>query len=165
MKTKIIVGAIFLVIAYAAFANPNGTGQPVMSALVGIQDAIMALGGEPEQAEKEWYQGHFKIEPSQNDALFIVPAGRQFVLTRLYVYPYGDKGSTLWHLAANETTILNGSIIKYSYTTNQGGMTYKYEHDFPDGCITVDANEVLNTVNEDVGSLDITTIGYFRDMP
>lgn len=172
MKTKITIVAVivlfigyYIVVADTDELNYSGElGSSMASALVGIQNAIVSLA-EPEEPEKEWYHGHFQIAPVQNDALFVVPVGRQFVLKRLYVYPYSDKGSTLWHLAANETSILDGSIINYSYTTNQGGMTYKYEHDFPDGCITVDANEVLNTVNDALTSLNVVVIGYFRDMP
>jgi len=167
MKTKITIVAVVVIIlfvGYTVMANPDNPGRSMVSALSGIQEAILSLAGEPEEAEKEWYHQHFKIDPAQNDALFVVPADRQFVLKRLYAYPY--KGSTLWHLAANEITILPGSIIKYSYQTGtQGGITYKFEHDFPDGCVTIDAEETLNTVNEDITSLDIVVIGYFRAMP
>ncbi len=162
MKTNIIVVAIFLVIAYAAFASPNG--QPVMSALVGIQNAIMTLGDEPEQPEKEWYHERFVIDPCQNDALFIVPEGRQFVLRRLYSAP-DSAHQTDWHLATNETLLLDGSINKYSFALGSN-ITYKFVHDFPDGCITVDANNILNAVNKySSGGLNIIVIGYFQNMP
>ncbi len=165
MKTKIIVMAIFMVVAYAAFANPNGTGQPVMSALVGIQEAIFSLS-EP-MTEKEDYVNHFKVNPAHNDELFIVPEGRQFVIRRLYAANPLQKSSINWHLAADSTIILYGSInLTGAQTGSAGGHIYKFEHDFPDNCLTINSTETFNAVNNETsGALDITVIGYFRAMP
>lgn len=163
MKTKILIVGIVLFIGYAVFAaTTDNPSRSMVSALAGIQDAILSLTAEEPAKEKDWYHGHYKIEPAQNDALFAVPEGRQFVLLRLYSAPEWPY-STDWYLAANETSILDGLINKYSY--EGGKVTYKYEHDFPDGCITVNTKETLNAVNNDTLSLSIMVVGYFRDMP
>jgi len=161
MKTKIIITAIFLTICYATFAGSGDGRFAIIKTLVGIQDAIFSLN-EPE--EKEWHHDHYKIDPNQNDALFVVPAGRQFVIRRLYTAPE-QSHQTDWYLAINEIPLLDGSINKYSFSPGSE-IIYKFEHDFPDGCITVDANEILNAVNNyPLGSLNVIVIGYFRDMP
>lgn len=165
MKTKILVMAIFLVVGYVAIGGTGEPGHSMMSALVGIQDAIMALDDEPEEAEKEWLHEHYKVESVHNDALFIVPAGRQFVVRKLYTAP--DSAHQIdWYLAADDTSILDGSINKYGFEHGTYSTIYKYEHDFPDGCLTIDANETLNAVNNyPQGGLNIIVVGYFRDMP
>lgn len=166
-STKIAVVAIVLLIGYMAVANPGNSGEPghpMTSVLIGIQDAIWSLAEEPEKPKKEWYYRQFEIEPTHNDSLFVVPAGRQFVLLRLYSAP-DTSHQTDWYLAANEVSILDGSINKYSFKAG-AGIGYKFEHDFPDGCITVNTEETLNAVNNyPLGNLHIIVVGYFRDMP
>ena len=158
MKTKLAVVAIVLALAYLVVAQSEPTSQSMLTALMGIQDAIVEA---VEQPEREWYHGNFEIAPSQNDALLVVPIGQQFVLKKLYVCPY--KGNLRWHLAANDTVILPGSIIISTYA--QGSYVYKHEHDFPDDCIIIRSEETLNAVNESDFSLDVIIIGYYQAIP
>ena len=164
MKTRILIVMIVLSVGYMAFANPDSPGRSMMSALSGIQDAILSLTEPEVSAEKEWYHGRFQVAPAQNDSIFVVPAGQQFVLRRLYAHPTHND-ATLWHLAANQTTILYGSINKYSFQTGTGSVIYKFQHDFPDNSVTINSDETLNVVNESGASLDITVIGYYQAMP
>ncbi len=166
MKVKITIAGIVLLIGYMLMAGTNDPGHPMMSALADIQDAILSLSGEPEQV-KENYVNHFKVNPAQNDALFVVPEGRQFVIRRLYASNPLQKSSTNWHLTADSTIILYGSInLTGAQTGSAGGHIYKFEHDFPDNCLTINSTETFNVVNnESSGALNITVIGYFRAMP
>ncbi len=159
MKTKILTIIIVLLVAYAVMASP-GPGRSIMSALSGIQDAIL-VSVEPE-AEKEWYFDHFKVGQSHNDSLFVVPIGRQFVVRRIYAMP-DWKLSLDWHLAADRSLLVDGSINLVG--TGTGGHIYNFKHDFPDNCLTVDSEETLNAVNDGTGTLTMTIIGYFKNMP
>ncbi len=167
MKKNIVLIGVFLLIVWAVVAvGSNGRVSPLASVASALNDISRAIRAsepnEPQVEEKEWYHGHFEINPSQNDAIFVVPVGRQFVLRRLYAMP-NWKLSTNWYLAADDTSILDGSVNLTG--TGPGGHTYKFQHDFPDNCLTVDANETFNTVNNDSSSLEVTVIGYFKNMP
>ena len=163
MKVKIAVLVIVLAIGYIVMANTENP-RSMGSALSGIQEAILGLSGEPEIEAKEWYVDNFIISPAQNDSLFVVPANRQFVIRRLYAIP--ETLSVDWHLAADQASILDGSInLVGTQTGSAGGHIYSFKHDFPDGCLTVDSNETLNVVNSSSSGLTVTIIGYYRAMP
>ncbi len=173
----ILVVVMFLIVAatlslptVVATTNSNTPSYSVLTALQGIQDALVALS-ETELVNSaasdvngvvvEGYCDYGVTAEDANRAVFTVPAGRQFVLRKLYVRHREKAIWALWHLSVDGDILIDGGIVHESEGIKKG------VHDFPDNCIVIDAGETLRAVNEmsEDGTyiLKITIIGYFRD--
>ena len=173
MKAKIVLVAI-VVVALALAASPSLTATPnsntpsysVSEALQGIQEAVSSLAvasttKEVNSVATEGYCEYIETAEDSNQVVLIVPAGRQFVLRKLYARHREKSIWDLWHLEVDGNVLIDGGIIHELYGQKKGA------HDFPDNCVVINAGETLRAVNEmtEDGSytLKTTIIGYFRD--
>ena len=174
MKAKIVLVVAVIVTAavtlslspLAATPNSNTPSYSVLAALQGIQEAVSSLNvAEPaKDVNSVAVVGYCRSAVTAEDAyqaVFTVPAGRQFVLRKLYVRHREKAIWDLWHLSVDGDILIDGGIVHESEGIKKG------VHDFPDNCIVSDAGETLSTVNEmsEDGTYILTTtiIGDFRD--
>ncbi len=168
MKTPLLIIFVCIVGLTFVYLAP----RPVISASPTTNDYLvdiaMAIASISSDSPKQWKPYHWVIPGTtlagdkylmSVEALLTVPPGQSFVIRRLYVAPM-FRQSQNWSLAADATTLVDGSINLAS--TGPGGHTYKFQHDFPDGCLVVDANETLNCVNGETSSISMTVLGYYE---
>jgi hypothetical protein len=147
-------------------AEPTGQPHSVLTALQGIQDALITLAEQPpvmgvktageidpNATTIEGYCGDLELVADSNQVVFTVPLGRQFVLRKLYVYHKTSQVTHLWQLTADDAVLVPGSIAAFG----QG------VHDFPDNCVIVNAGETLKAVNDWSYVFHATIIGYLRN--
>lgn len=168
-RTNLVLVLLVAVIFFGlANANPNALPHSILTALQGIQEAILALS-EPEQEVEDNMEGYCKyleIVANSNQVVFTVPAGEQFVLRKL-ISGYPERLSLInWNLSVNDEIFIDGIINRSSCQVGPNGIVvYKLEHNFPDKCVTINAGEILKIINEEEGFvLKTTIIGYFQDI-
>ena len=176
MRAKILI--VFVVIVtivvtfslppLAATTNSNAPSYSVEMALQGIQEAVSSLAAteppapEADSVAVEGYCVPTVTAEDSNRVVFTVPAGKQFVLRKLYVRHKEKNIWDSWHLSVDGDVLIDGGIVYEGYNMPRRGI-----HNFPDNCVVIDAGETLSTVNEmsedGTYTLKTTIIGYFRD--
>lgn len=158
----LLVATIFFGLANA---GPDAPPHSIIAALQGIQEALLALS-EPEQkndVDTEGYCEYFETVEGSNQIAFIVPLEREFVLRKLYIAHRAGYLNTKWQLMVDDNIFVDGSIMY----VGTGGENISGVHNFPDGCLVINAGETLKIINKifDEGFfLKTTIIGYFRDI-
>ena len=174
MKAKIVI-VVFLILTVvvtfslpplAATPNSNTPSYSVLTALQGIKDAVTSLAAaeaapEANSVAVAGYCIPTVIAEDSNQVVFTVPAGRQFVLRKLYVRHSDNFIRDYWHLSVDGDVLIDGGIVYESNGIKKG------THNFPDNCVVIDAGKTLSAVNEmsedGTYTLKTTIIGYFRD--
>ncbi len=177
MKANLILLAVLVAVFVAWVAIPPLTATPnsntpsysVSEALQGIQEAVSSLATASTTKEKEvnsvateGYCEYIETAEDSNQVVLIVPAGRQFVLRKLYVRHREKAIWDYWHLSVDGDVLIDGGIVYELSDSPRHGA-----HDFPDNCVVIDAGKTLRAVNEmsedGTYTLKTTIIGYFRD--
>ncbi len=130
--------------------TPPGPPGPSMVTLTQIYEAVN--GGV---AQRQGFSRSLDVEGVTTQTLVTVPAGKEFVLLKLYAC---DTGGGAWQLTSDSDLLLDGHITNKSYADRFG-----YVHDFPDRCVVVDAGKSLNAVGlMSPNTVHMTVIGYLR---
>ena len=150
----------YTLLVQAGNLEPSTPPAPTMKTLQEVYDA--ASGGIN---EREGFCQYFETPADSNQVLLTVPAGKRFVLLKLYTSNISSWPSG-WTLTVNDNLFIDGdNIIKFVYQTGSANATiYRFMHDFPDRCVVVNANQVLKVVNDNGIPLKMTIIGYLYDV-
>lgn len=161
-KAKIIVCVLIIAcisglwtLVTAGDLEPSASPAPTMKTLDEIYDAAASV------SQREGYIGHFNVSGGSNAVCLTVPAGKQFVLLKI-IFRYDSTAKRQAYLTVDDD-FLTGYPYLRSYMDN-----YNYIQsfaDFPDRCVTVDAEGVLKVVNDESGTLNAMVVGYYYDVP
>ena len=175
--TTNLVAALLVVIAVLGYGligkagnlEPSAAPDSTMKTMQEIYDAVEATQSAVVEEgssvlQREGFCKTLNVTSGTTPVL-TVPAGKRFVLLKLYAYY--DVISLSWSLMVNDsTTLFDGNIVRAG---SEMVMTWEYIqqfiHDFPDRCVVVDGNDTLNVFNFGGSTLHITIIGYYYDVP
>lgn len=151
-----------LTLVMADDSKSNAPPHLLIQTLQEIREVIVSSTSESE--EKIGYCQYFEVASQSSEVAFTVPEGKRFVLLKLYC----TQPTINWSLTVNDNLFIDGSINKFRFESIRCSCDrnhYQYVHDFPDGCVVVDADQTLNIVFDDTaGFLKMTIIGYFYDV-
>ena len=150
-RTQVLAGLLALVglllvwtLATAGDLEPNEPPAPTMKTLDEIYDAAASV------SEREGYMKTVDIDPNSSYTFFTVPAGKQFVLLKLFV----EQPMFL--------TSSGGLYIDW-YTLPNTPLPSCI--DFPDRCVVINGGEMVEVSNPDlVYAGKATVLGYFYDV-
>jgi hypothetical protein len=169
-----LVAALFVVIAVLGYGligkagtEPDAPPGDTMKTLQEVYDAVGAEGCGVSQ--REGYCKALTLGASSNHTFFTVESGKRFVLLKVHASFETTVIGRNWQLTVNDIELINGEINRSGGELVSGSgweYFYKYEHDFPDRCVVLDAGETLKVLNNVVNDpLNFTLIGYFYDVP
>ncbi len=164
-RTKVVVSvlALAVLLAFSLLATggnlePSAPPGPTMKSLDEVYNAVTSG-----MFNREGYCQYFTVTGgSAGTQILTVPAGRRFVLRKLYVQHSNDGYNDHWHLTAGGTSV-EGRWLRPESTSSGA----QFMHDFPDGCVVVNAGETLTAYKETPYydcTMNILVIGYFHDV-
>jgi hypothetical protein len=174
LKKNFLAIAVLCVLLFSAFSNmisragdpiPPEPPGPTMHTLEEIYDA--SISDSSGVSQREGFHKFITLAEDSVEELLTVEPGKRLVLLKLYA-PLQTADAYQWRLTVNDIEFIDGTITKYGGEYSSGGWTntYKYEHNFPDRCVVVDAGETLKVVNyHPTNALWMTLIGYYYDVP
>lgn len=151
----------YSMIADAGNLDPDAPPAPTMKTMQEVYDAVQATqaavvtSGSPSISEREGYCKHINMPQYATTTILTVPAGKKFVLRKLWVGSQTD----VWSIQGG------GVHIDWSIVTTLTSGIYSLMWDFPDGCVVVEGPDVLTFANTGGGTINTNYVGYFYDVP
>ena len=157
--------------------NPPGPPTPTMKTLQQVYDkteeaATTAREDASLVAQREGFARSYIVDPESESSLVTVPTGKHLVILKLVAVMTdllgnpdvsNDDEPYAWDLSAGSTKIISG------YINSKGSAGLLSDHDFPDRCVVVRAEETLKATNRTdeqnrPRTLHLNIVGYFYDV-
>jgi len=145
----------YALLVQAGNLEPSAPPGPTMKTPNEIHEAIASVS--PSISQREGYCKYISMPGNTTTTILTVPAGRRFVLRKLWVY-YAELA---WTIQGGPNLYIDASIF---YINSGSASERSLMWDFPDGCAVVEGPNDL-TFNSSLGA-DIKThiVGYFYDI-
>lgn len=156
--TVVFLALIALMCSHVIFGdadnwNPPGPPAPTMKSLDAIYNAVESMS--PSISQREGYCRKFSCPSNTETTLLAVPAGRRFVLRKLWV---ANTGQT-WEIFGDPNDCHIHCTIVYT------GDPAETMWDFPDGCVVVEGPNDLTFHSTAPSVIWTTVVGYLYDVP